>query len=497
MGQRQVTVFDVLIEYGIIILLFFTPVAFGTIEFWSVTVMEIGVFILTLIWILKMFIQKKVSIVESPINLVIILFLILVTFQLMPFPDPLISLISPNTKRVFDFYTSDFSNLLNLKTFSLNPWVTRGELLKLLTYGMVYFLVASNFNGKKKKNKLILSIMIIGFIEAFYGIIQYVGGDRMIFHFTLLHHEKGRLISTFPNPDHFSAFIKMCIFLSLGYLIYFFDKENVNKNFEFYEGDKLSKRGKKKRWKRILNILREIRNFAFYDRNGGKSLLLASFLIVMIVALIFTKSRTGILSFLVCFVFFGLLTLLRGSLKRHLWILSLILIITLAFGSWIGLASVFDRYFNFSLKEDLEEGRLSIWKSTYNIFKDYPVLGTGFGSFVYIFPSYSLRSNQAWVNHAHNDWLELLSDTGIIGFLIIFSGAFYLNILCLKKVLKIKNYSQIWIFLGGYTSILSIIIHSFADFNLRSSANAFLVAVIIGLLVSFAAEPYEKIRDKR
>ena len=490
--NRAIRFFDSFIEWGIICLIIFTPVAFSTVEIWSETVMELIVFLLALVWFLKIYIQGKISIIETPINILILTFLCLVVFQLIPLPDFFVDLISPNTKKVIDFYTPNIPGSLNFKRISLNPWETRGELLKLLTYVMIYFLVANNFKGKDRKNKLILCIIIIGFIEASYGIIQYVSGEKMIFRLRRMNYAKDRLISTFPSADHFSAYIKMCIFLSISYLIYFFDKVNRNRGFEFRRRRKGSKRGK-----RTLNSLREARDFISSEKNWEKKIMLIFAIIIMIVALIFTKSRGGILSFLVSIIFLGIIFFLRGSLKKHLWTISLIIIITLIFGFWIGFTPVFDRYLNFSMKEELEEGRFSIWKSTYNIFKDYPILGTGFGSFVYVFPSYSLRSNQLEVNHAHNDWLELLSDTGILGLLTMGSGVFYLSIFSLRNVLKTKSDSQIWIFLGGYTAILSIVIHSFVDFNLRTSANAFLVAVIIGMLASFSETTSEKVIEKR
>ena len=116
----------------------------------------------------------------------IISFICLVAFQLIPFPDFLINIISPNTKKIIDIYTSNISEAFKFKTISLNPWVTKGALVNLLTYAMTYFLVANNFNGKGRKNRLILSIVTVGSVEAFYGIIQYVSGEKLINHFSFI-----------------------------------------------------------------------------------------------------------------------------------------------------------------------------------------------------------------------------------------------------------------------------------------------------------------------
>jgi len=491
-SNRVINFCDFFIEWSIICLIIFTPIAFSTVEIWSETVMEVVVFLAALVWFLKIYIQGKIFIVETQINFLIIIFLCLITFQLVPFPDFLVNIISPNTKKIIDFYTFGISSSINFKRISLSPWATKGELLKLLTYAMIYFLVANNFKGRDKKNRLIVCIIIVGFIEAFYGIIQYVSGEKMIFRFTKMYYSTERLIGTFPNPDHFSAFITICVFISIGYLIYFFDNGNISKKTEYWEKDRNSLRRKNS-----LIFLKRAQDFIFIGKNWHKKILLMFNIIIMITALIFTKSRGGILSFFLSFILLVILIFFKGSLKSHLWTLSIVIILTLIFGFWIGFTPVFDRYLDVSFKKEVEEGRLSIWKSTYYIFKDYPILGTGFGSFPDVYPSYSLRSNQAEINHAHNDWLELLSDTGILGLAIIVSGVFYLTVFSFGEVLKVESDGQIWIFFGGYTAIISIIIHSFVDFNLKTSANAFLVAVVIGILVSFPKLHHEKVIGKR
>ena len=131
--NRVIRFCDYFIEWGIIFLIIFTPLAFSTVEILSESIMEIIVFLAALVWFLKIYIQGKIFIVETPINLLIIIFLCLVIFQLIPFPDFLVNIISPNTNKIIDFYTSGVSGLISFKRISLNPWATKGEFIKLLT----------------------------------------------------------------------------------------------------------------------------------------------------------------------------------------------------------------------------------------------------------------------------------------------------------------------------------------------------------------------------
>lgn len=76
-------------------------------------------------------------------------------------------------------------------------------------------------------------------------------------------------------------------------------------------------------------------------------------------------------------------------------------------------------------KPILSEIRPLIWKDTLKVIKDYPVTGTGMGTFSYIFPKYrSFRADDKNLKYAHSDYLQLVSETGIFG--LVFAIGFLL-----------------------------------------------------------------------
>src|SRR5574340_1009361 len=81
--------------------------------------------------------------------------------------------------------------------------------------------------------------------------------------------------------------------------------------------------------------------------------------------------------------------------------------------TWFGWEAVFDRFARMSQEKG---GRIVQWKDSIGILRDFPLTGAGFGCFQDIYKGYSSRHWDAILDHAHNDYLELLCEGGIIGF---------------------------------------------------------------------------------
>ena len=118
--------------------------------------------------------------------------------------------------------------------------------------------------------------------------------------------------------------------------------------------------------------------------------------------------------------------------------------------------------------------------------KDYWLSGTGAGTFLYVFPAYVKENLGCAYDHAHNDYLELLSELGVIGF--SFLSAF--TLLSLWRSLALRNPASDFVRamgFAGFMGAISLLIHSTVDFNLQIPANAMLF--IATLAIPFVARP--------
>ena len=195
----------------------------------------------------------------------------------------------------------------------------------------------------------------------------------------------------------------------------------------------------------------------------------------MTAAIFGTFSRGGILAFVFSSLFFAGITHRRRSLKQKTGLLAFLaamIFIVVVVASWDRLEGRF---------ADLEQdhvSRLSVWKDSIGIVRDYPVLGTGLGTFKNAYMRYQTSMSRVLFDHAHNDYVELFTDTGSAGFLLG-AGAglvFFRNVF--RRWRQKRSMFGKCIGAGGLASLVAIAIHSFVDFNLHIPANAMLFAVI-------------------
>lgn len=166
-------------------------------------------------------------------------------------------------------------------------------------------------------------------------------------------------------------------------------------------------------------------------------------------------------------------------------VLGAFLLVALVSVAWIGGSEVTDRISSVaSSNKQAEIGsdiRFAIDRDSLHMFAKHPVLGSGLGTFADVYPQFrSFYTNQL-VNRAHDDYLELLTDTGLLGFAI---GIWFLVATLRPAVRKARNWSgdvNGAVALAALLGISGILVHSFVDFNLQIPANAMLFYVLCAI----------------
>lgn len=499
MGRNVIVkICDKIIESGIIFLIIFTPLAFGTVHVWAYTLMELTVIILLLVWLFKTAISYRLQ-VTPPLTLPLLLFLCLILFQMLPLPPSAIKHLSPNTYQLYQqtlpgwpngHYArlklpnpqstirnsqSQIENPALNSTNSINPknsvnstnswrplsiyrYATKTELLKIIAYIGLFFLIINNVKTRKQINRLTLAIILVGCFEAFYGLLEYLSGHQHIFFFKKKYYTDC-VTGTYINRNHFAGYLEMVIPLTFGLLI--------SHQWKVFNNPSKS-------WRYRLSTL---------DSWLSTNALLIFAAIIMILTLIFSQSRMGIFSLLGSMSFMSLVLLIssKRTRKRIIIFISTLALILILWGTWIGLNPVLERFSFIPQEYASESGRPVVWKDTINLIKDFPILGTGLGTYVHIFPRYKTVKAQVLYDHAHNDYLEFLSEVGIIGVSIVLVGIGLFTIKVIKRWRERRDPFVKGITLGGLTGIVAILLHSATDFNLHIPANALLLSIILGL----------------
>ncbi len=317
---------------------------------------------------------------------------------------------------------------------SVYPWATKTELLKLVAYAIIFLVTLNTIKTRQQINRMLSIIIAVGFLMGIFFIIRYLGVEAP---------------QGFINRNHYSAYLGMIIPLAFGFLF-------------------------------VTSIA------ADRYTQTAKRVLLFFCIIVMSCALFFTMSRGGMFSFILALLFMAGLTITKKPVRGKAWILSVVVIFIISTIAWLGSAPVVERIL--SIKTEIASqyigGRLPIWQGTADIIKDYPLFGTGFGTFNYIFPKYEPEIIRRHFSYAHSDFLELLSDTGIIGLSIFMAFGLVSVVWLFRRFHKRYDPYVTGISIGILGSLASIFVHSFTDFSLQIPANAILFVIILALLIS-------------
>ncbi|GAI30658.1 unnamed protein product, partial [marine sediment metagenome] len=145
---------------------------------------------------------------------------------------------------------------------------------------------------------------------------------------------------------------------------------------------------------------------------------------------------------------------------------------------YVGIDATIER---FALDKLLHEGRLVYWSDVTSIVGDFPLFGTGLGTFASVYPAYEESRRPGHLSHAHNDFLEYLSELGVVGMILLFGGILFM-VVSSFLIWRVRSHPQVkGLAMGGIVAIVVILIHSIADFNLHIPANMVLFTVVLSL----------------
>ena len=160
----------------------------------------------------------------------------------------------------------------------------------------------------------------------------------------------------------------------------------------------------------------------------------------------------------------------------------------------IGLDAVISRFF--AVSEGFKN-RWEIWANTLQIIKDFPLMGSGLGTFTQVFPAYRSFHIEGLVTHAENDFLQLVSEAGLVGTGLLTIAFLFLFYRVFSGIRKLSpEDSRRYIGIGGLVGILALLIHSNVERNIQVPANAFLFLVILALVLKVSTQKTESIHHK-
>ncbi len=435
-------------------LMILAVLAYGAVDTWALGFFFAGISFVSILWLADGGVSGELRYSRNLLQFPICGLLLIGLIQLLPLRNAGIS--------------PDLLSIPVAHSFSLDQNATRFFLIQLFAHCLFFGLMLTYVSNQHRVRTLANILIVFGFGMAILAILQSLGGSNKIYWMRETY--MAIPFGTFVNGHHFAAFLEMTLALALG-LIY---ARSVDSE------------------KRFLCIFAAI---------------------IMGIAILMSRSRGGMVSLFAIVAFLTVATFLAGGFKdsereviddefaekvtvfeRNLSIIGggLALLI-LIFGG------VFFLTQNNSLTRgvdtmqgntDVSSGRLHFWQVASQIILNNPIFGVGFDAFGVAFTRYDTWNGALRVERAHNDYLQILADAGILGFICVSAFIVILFHKGIRNLGSTLDPRRRGIILGALAGCFGILIHSFFDFPLRTPANAM-------IFLSLAALATEQIKMPR
>ncbi|KUJ00436.1 O-antigen polymerase [Vibrio sp. MEBiC08052] len=440
-------------------MLIWLPIPLGSHRMWSWSIFEIWISCQTLLLSASLWHQfpwqkiRKFVWLLAPLSL----FQFWVAIQAIPLPVETLGVIAPDVAEVYRQAGADVGSL------SYDRYATLTGLMKGIAYTLFALNAVILIHSVKRVKVVLYALVVSGTFQSFYGVLTVLLDTRQSW---LFHLPQGnRATGTFVYFNHFANYLVMCLCLGIGLIV-----------SQLHQTESGSWLVRIRRWCSALL---------------SAKMMIRLCLIVMVIALIMTRSRMGnavFFSVIACGGVIALCFYKRRPRALTALIISMMLIDTLLVGTLFGIDKVRQRIASTSVATETRDQAVQ-W--SLDIIRDYPLTGTGLGCFYSTFPYYT-HYNIGYYDYAHNDYVQFTAETGIpavvlLSIPILVALWFCFNVIRTRRSKTLKGTA-----LGCLMGILATMAQISVDFHLQAPANAvtfILILVLSGCVKQIQVRP--------
>ena len=310
------------------------------------------------------------------------------------------------------------------------PFLTRLQLLRLATYFLVFFLTAQAFRSRADLTMLAWCVILFCFAVSLLTIIQHFTGGQTIYWLEPVNGSEP--YGPYVNRNHFAGFVELTLPMGLALM-------------------------------------------AFRGLRRDVLPLMTLFTIVPLGALVLSGSRGGLIGFALEIGILGWIMRKRKALRSgRVAAVAGVTIAALFFVAWVGASRAIQRLSALKSPEVTVGRRISMDRGAAHIFLDHLFKGCGLGTIVAVYPRYETDYDGRRVDHVHNDYLETLAETGLLGGLCGAAFFWFLYREARKNLAAEQGRFSLGLHVGAIMAVGGLMLHSLVDFNLQLPANALL-----------------------
>lgn len=361
---------------------------------------------------------------------------------------------------------------IQLFSISVDPFQTQQMLIKTWFMLLFCWLIFIYCNHSLRIKKLVYTVIFAGVFQALYASYLSLSPDIISPLFSYKHTD--RAIGTFTYSNFLANYLALCLCLGIGVLISEL-KRSANDNTQ--------------------SLAQTLRDWAGILLSS--KIVLRVSLIIIIVALILTRSRMGNSAFFIALMVMSLLALFIYRQKpkafKHL-IISFFIIDLIIIGAIFDVEKVKQRISETSIHS---ETRDEVVRDSIPLILDKPLLGSGGGTFYTAFPAYQSEPFSGYYDNAHNDYIQFAVELGIPATLALGLLILYCLWLCIATMRQRKTALYQGVAFGCAVAIITMLLHSLVDYSLQAGANSMLFLAILCLAILTNKLPAPKTIKKR
>ena len=432
-----------------LLLILWVPIPLGSNRPWAWAILELSSFSL----LISLFFSHSSKIFESIgryklLFILAILFVLIQVITIFPLPRSLVEVLRP--ERLFGIHQTALPHL----ALSFDIAQSKISLLKTAAYFCVLLLTLSLASSPKRVKLVLLTLSLAGIVQAIYGAFEVLleTEKSLIFEYSV----KNIATGSFVYKNHYANYLLLTLSAALGYLI---------ASGKFSSGSK-SRREIVKYW---------------LDFILSKKALIRIGIVIMVIALIMSRSRMGNSAFFIAMTVTSLLGLILFKQKSRSYVylfVSLLVIDILAVSSIFGLSEVKQRIEQTSLEK---ETRDEVINDTLPMLNQFKFFGTGGGTFYTVYPRVQNERVQHFYDHAHNEYLQFAIEFGWLASGILFIVVLIAFCTSINSLRTRKQQAYLGAAFTCIMAILGMLLHSSVDFPLQAPANAVTFMVILAL----------------
>lgn len=431
---------DRLIECGALFLLVFTPLAFGAVEPWSEAVVELVVLGMAVTYVIGTLRHWELRVELPPGWLPALLLLLLVVLQT----------IVPN--------------------WSVDPHATGRQALKLLAVAAFFLICWNTYRTRAPARRALWTMLAMGTLLAVLGIIQRVTWNGHLYWIgpEVTH---GSPFGPFVNRTHFAGLMVIVVPLALAAVL-------------------ATRRSEPRR--RRLRVTWRDRLREWNSRDESPAGLIVLLIMVMGGAALVSGSRGGVVALLAALVAMVLGSLAGGrTWSGRAARLALATVLIVLAGAWISGEVLYGTVARLAeeLGRPAESPRLRIWADAFGLWQGAPALGTGLATFGVAFPRFRTIEAPVTFTHAESDWVQLFTDTGLLGLCLALAALTALGLSLASKYRDATARTRRVFVLAGLVALGGTTVQGIGNYNLPVMANLFYVVVALVLAARSDEDP--------